>query len=91
MSELCQFAKLKFCRPIATLKAAKEFEFVCGTMTSCRDAIKFFEGDMQRNPKSEKADEVQIFFTLSRPHRRSIIFAGQVCETLWHVPSNHQD
>jgi len=28
-------------------------------MTSCRDAIKLFEGDMQRNKKAEKADEAK--------------------------------
>lgn len=28
-------------------------------MTSCRDAIKLFEGDIQRNKKAEKADEAK--------------------------------
>merc|ERR1711988_704993 len=30
-----------------------------GMGTSCRDAIKFFEGDLKRNSKQEKADEVK--------------------------------
>merc|ERR1711988_1300126 len=30
-----------------------------GMGTSCRDAIKFFEGDLKRNPNGEKADEAK--------------------------------
>merc|ERR1711967_5292 len=30
-----------------------------GMGTSCRDAIKFFEGDLKRNSKQEKADEAK--------------------------------